>query len=254
MDFINLEWYQYLLIIGAGLVAGFINTLAGSGSLLTLPLLMFIGLPPNVANGTNRISIMLQSLVGSMGFRKQGSLNLKAGLLLGIPSVLGSVAGALIALAINAKMMERVVGVLLIIMFFIVLFKPEVWLKGKSGEGIKGSVWLNFLVFFLIGIYGGFIQAGVGFFLLGGLVLGAGLDLVKANAIKNFLVFLYTPFALAVYMIGNQVDYKAGLILSIGSMTGAWLGTKSAVSWGPAFVRYVLLVAVLVSAVQLIFF
>jgi uncharacterized membrane protein YfcA len=254
MDFINLEWYQYLLIIGAGIIAGFINTLAGSGSLLTLPLLMFIGLPPNVANGTNRISIMLQSLVGSVGFRKQGSLNLRAGLLLGIPSIAGSIAGALIALTINGKIMERVVGVLLVIMFFIVLFKPEVWLKGKSGNGITGSLWLNIVVFFLIGIYGGFIQAGVGFFLLGGLVLGAGLDLVKANAIKNFLVFLYTPFALAVYIIAHQVDYKAGLILSIGSMTGAWLGTRSAVSWGPAFVRYVLLIAVLVSAVQLIFF
>ncbi len=254
MDFINLEWYQYALIIGAGLVAGFINTLAGSGSLLTLPLLMFIGLPPTVANGTNRIAIMLQSLVGSMGFRKQGALNLRAGLMLGIPSVLGSVAGALIALAINAKAMERAVGILLVIMFFVVLFKPEAWLKGRQEKDLSASKWLNFLIFFLIGVYGGFVQAGVGFFLLGGLVLGAGLDLVKANAIKNLLVFLYTPFALAVYMIGNQVDYKAGLILSIGSMAGAWIGTKSAVSWGPVFVRYVLLVAVLVSAVQLIFF
>jgi uncharacterized membrane protein YfcA len=254
MEFVDLEWYQYILIIVAGLVAGFINTLAGSGSLLTLPLLMFIGLPPNVANGTNRIAIMLQSLVGSMGFRKQGALNLKAGLLLGIPSVFGSVAGALLALAIQAKAMERVVGVLLIIMFFVVLFKPEAWLKGRQEKDMSGSKWLNFLIFFFIGVYGGFLQAGVGFFLLGGLVLGAGLDLVKANAIKNFLVFLYTPFALAVYMIGNQVDYKAGLILSIGSMAGAWLGTKSAVSWGPVFIRYVLLVAVLVSAVQLLFF
>jgi hypothetical protein len=254
MEFIQLEWYQYILIIGAGLIAGFINTLAGSGSLLTLPLLMFIGLPPVVANGTNRISIMLQSLVGSLGFRKQGALDLKAGLLLGIPSVIGSIAGAFIALAINAKAMERAIGVLMIVMFFVVLFKPEAWLKGQSGKTISGSIGLNFFIFFLIGVYGGFVQAGVGFFLLGGLVLGAGLDLVKANAIKNFLVFLYTPFALAVYMIGNQVDYKAGLILSIGSMTGAWLGTKSALSWGPAFVRYVLLVAVLVSAIQLIFF
>jgi uncharacterized membrane protein YfcA len=254
MEFVDLEWYQYILIIAAGLIAGFINTLAGSGSLLTLPLLMFIGLPPTVANGTNRIAIMLQSLVGSMGFRKQGALNLRAGLLLGIPSVLGSVAGALIALAINAKAMERAVGVLLIFMFFVVLFKPEVWLKGRQEKDLSGSKWLNFVIFFCIGVYGGFVQAGVGFFLLGGLVLGAGLDLVKANAIKNFLVFLYTPFALAVYMMGNQVDYKAGLILSVGSMAGAWLGTKSAVSWGPVFVRYVLLVAVLVSAVQLIFF
>ena len=254
MDFAHLEWYQYFLIIGAGLVAGFINTLAGSGSLLTLPLLIFIGLPPNVANGTNRIAIMLQSLVGSVGFRKQGSLNLRLGLLLGIPSVIGSVVGALIALSIKGKQMERIVGILLILMFFVVLFKPEAWLKGRTEKGLAGSLWLNMFIFFMIGIYGGFIQAGVGFFLLAGLVLGAGLDLVRANAIKNFLVFLYTPFALAVYIIGHQVDYKAGLILSIGSMTGAWLGTRSAVSWGPAFVRYILLVAVLVSAVQLIFF
>jgi uncharacterized protein len=249
-----MEWYQYILIIGAGVIAGFINTLAGSGSLLTLPLLMFIGLPPNVANGSNRIAIMLQSLVGSLGFRKQGTLDLKAALILGIPSVAGSVFGALIALAINSKSMERIVGVLLIIMFFIVLFKPEAWLKGKTDKSISGSIWLNVVIFFIIGIYGGFIQAGVGFFLLGGLVLGAGLDLVRANAVKNLLVFLYTPFALAVYIIGHQVDYKAGLILSIGSMTGAWLGTKSAVSWGPVFVRYVLLFAVLVSSIQLIFF
>jgi uncharacterized protein len=254
MNFFHLEWYQYILIIGAGLIAGFINTLAGSGSLLTLPLLIFIGLPPNMANGTNRIAIMLQSLVGSIGFRKQASLNLRSGLVLGIPSILGSVAGALIALAINSKAMEQVVGILLIIMFFIVLFRPEAWLKGKTDQGIAGSIWVNVIVFFLIGVYGGFIQAGVGFFLLGGLVLGAGLDLVRANAIKNILVFLYTPFALAVYIIGHQVDYQAGLILSVGSMTGAWLGTRSAVSWGPAFVRYILLLAVLVSAVQLLFF
>jgi hypothetical protein len=254
MHFADLEWYQYVLIIGAGLIAGFINTLAGSGSLLTLPLLIFIGLPPNMANGTNRIAIMLQSLVGSLGFRKQGSMNLRTGLLLGIPSVAGSVAGALIALAISGKTFERAVGILLMVMFFIILLKPEAWLNGKNGRGTSGSVWLNFVVFFLIGVYGGFIQAGVGFFLLGGLVLGVGLDLVRANAVKNFLVFLYTPFALTVYIIGQQVDYRAGLILSIGSMTGAWLGTRMAVSWGPVFIRYVLLIAVLVSAVQLMFF
>jgi uncharacterized protein len=248
-----MEWYHYVLIIGAGVLAGFINTLAGSGSLLTLPLLMFIGLPPTIANGTNRIAIMLQSLVGSLGFRKQGVLDMKTGVRLGIPSIIGSIAGALIALVISSKMMERAIGILLVMMFFIILFKPEVWLKGRSGS-LPAESWVNFVVFFLIGVYGGFVQAGVGFFLLGGLVIGTGLDLVKANAIKNFLVFLYTPFALAVFMIGHKVDYKAGLILSVGSMTGAWLGTKSAVSWGPVFIRYVLLVAVLASAIQLIFF
>src|SRR5512133_547658 len=107
LDFFNLEWYKYLFIIIAGLIAGFINTLAGSGSLLTLPLLMFIGLPPNMANGTNRIAIMLQTLVGSIGFRKQAGLNLKTGFQLGLPSILGSVAGALLALALKAEIMGR---------------------------------------------------------------------------------------------------------------------------------------------------
>ena len=161
-----MEWYQYVLIIGAGLIAGFINTLAGSGSLLTLPLLIFIGLPPNVANGTNRIAIMLQSLVGSMGFRKQGSLDLKTGLLLGIPSVVGSIAGALIALAISSKMMERVVGILLIIMFFVVLFKPEVWLKGRTGSvparilGEYCGVFSDWCIRRFYSGRGGFLSAG----------------------------------------------------------------------------------------------
>jgi hypothetical protein len=141
------------------------------------------------------------------------------------------------------------------IMFFLVLLKPEVWLREHaSSKNLSGSFWLKGTIFFIIGIYGGFIQAGVGFFLLAGLVLGAGLDIVRANAVKNFLVFLYTPFALAVFVLANQVDYRAGLVLSAGSMAGAWLGTRSAVWWGPYFVRYVLLLAVLVSAVQLIFF
>jgi len=249
-----MEWYQYILIIGAGIIAGFINTLAGSGSLLTLPLLIFIGLPPNVANGTNRIAIMLQSLVGSMGFRKQGLMDMKTGVRLGIPSVLGSIIGALIALTFSSKMMERTIGILLIVMFFIILLKPESWLKGKTNRPLSEPTWLNYVIFFLIRVYGGFVQAGVGFFLLAGLVMGIGLDLVKANAIKNFLVFLYTPFALIVYMAASLVDYKAGLILSIGSVTGAWLGTKTAVAWGPVFIRYVLLIAILVSAVQLLFF
>src|SRR5512145_3113173 len=159
MLFIHLDWFQYVFIIIAGVVAGFINTLAGSGSLLTLPMLMFIGLPPTMANGTNRIAIMLQSLVGSLGFRKQAALDRSTGLKLGIPSVLGSIAGALMALALNAKAMERVIGILLIIMFFFILFKPEIWLKGQKEKQMPASAWLNFLVFFLIGVYGGFVQA-----------------------------------------------------------------------------------------------
>ncbi|OFY57590.1 MAG: hypothetical protein A2Y87_05395 [Bacteroidetes bacterium RBG_13_46_8] len=245
---------MYILVVLAGLVAGFINTLAGSGSLITLPLLMFLGLPANVANGTNRISILLQSLVGSAGFVKHRQLDLKTGLWLAVPTVIGSVAGALFALELNDRMMKRAIGILLVVMFFMVLFKPDIWLKGKQSGGSARINWVTILIFFVIGLYGGFIQAGVGFFLLGGLVMGAGFDLIKANALKNLLVFLYTPFALAVFIVNQQVDYKAGLILALGSMTGAWIATKIAVGRGTAFVRYVLLIAILGSAVKLIFF
>jgi uncharacterized membrane protein YfcA len=245
---------MYILVVLAGFAAGFINTLAGSGSLITLPLLMFMGLPPNVANGTNRISVLLQSMVGSAGFFKQRQLDLKAGFWLAIPTVIGSVAGALFALELNDRMMKQAIGVLLIVMFFLVLLKPEVWLKGRQSETRARINWLTMLIFFVVGLYGGFIQAGVGFFLLGGLVMGAGFDLIKANALKNLLVFLFTPFALAVFIINHQVDYKAGLILATGSMFGAWIATKVAVGRGTAFVRYVLLIAILGSAVKLIFF
>ena len=108
------------------------------------------------------------------------------------------------------------------------------------------------IIFFFIGIYGGFIQAGVGLFLLAGLVLGAGLDLVRANALKVFIVLLYTPIALVIFMINNQVDYKLGLILAVGNMLGAFVGAKATVSWGPKFVRYILLIAISVSAIKLL--
>ena len=101
-------------------------------------------------------------------------------------------------------------------------------------------------------MYGGFIQAGVGFFLLAGLVLGAGLDLVRANALKVFIVLLYTPLALVIFIINNQVDYKLGLILAVGNMLGALVGARATVSWGPKFVRYILLTAVFVSAIKLL--
>jgi hypothetical protein len=111
---------------------------------------------------------------------------------------------------------------------------------------------LQFIIFFFIGIYGGFIQAGVGLFLLAGLVLGAGVDLVRANALKVFIVLLYTPFALAIFFMNDQVNWKVGLILALGNMLGAFVASRFAVSWGAKFVRYILLAVVLISALKLL--
>jgi uncharacterized membrane protein YfcA len=247
----KMEWYTILAVIGVGFVAGFINTLAGSGSLLTLPMLMFLGLPANVANGTNRIGILFQSIVASGSFKKQKVLDVKTGLWLAIPSIIGAIAGSVWAVNLTDEIMRIFIGVLLVVMFFIILYKPEVWIKEQAGA-VKGKPSLfQMIIFFVIGLYGGFIQAGVGFFLLGGLVLGAGYDLVKANAIKVFLTLLFTIPALTVFIINHQVNFLLGVILAVGSMLGAFVAAKVAVSWGAKFVRYVLLIAIMGSALKL---
>ena len=208
-----MEWYMVLALIGTGLAAGFINTTAGGGSMLTLPLLMFLGLPANVANGTNRIAILLQNVIGVNTFRQKKVLDIKSDYQLAIPAVAGSVIGALFAVEIDVELLKKVIAGLMVVMFFVVVLKPDVWVKERAGEVNPKPTVLQYVIFFFIGLYGGFIQMGVGFFLLAGLVLGGGYNLVKANAVKVFIVLIYTIFSLGIFIYNKQVDIVAGLIL-----------------------------------------
>ena len=247
-----MEWYFYLAVIVVGFVAGFINTLAGGGSSLTIPLLIFLGLPVNVANGTNRIAILLQNVVGTSNFARQKVLDFKKAIPLAIASILGAIPGAFIANTLNELVMKRTVGVILLIILILVIFKPEIWLKPDAGKVKNRNIVISFIIFFILGAYGGFIQIGIGFFLLAGLSLVEKLDLVKANAMKVLIVMAYTPLALAIFIWNKQVDFKLGLILAVGNMAGAWGGSKVAVSWGPGFIRWVLIVALTASSAKLL--
>lgn len=246
------SYILYPLVILAGFIAGFINTLAGSGSLVTLPLLIFMGLPANVANGTNRIGILLQNVVGVNSFRNNEALDLRGMLWLGIPAAIGSVIGAQIAVNLDEKLMERTIGAIMVVMLFIILLRPKRWLQGTLTQLEGRPTLLQFVIFFLIGIYGGFIQAGVGIFLLAGLVLAVGYDLVRANAVKVGIVLFFTVFALAVFIKNGQVDFQVGLILAIGNMLGAWVGAKVAVEKGAEWVRRLLILVIVVSAANLL--
>lgn len=249
-----MSWEHIVLVLVTGIVCGIINTLAGSGSLISLPILMFIGLPPHVANGTNRIGIFFQNIVSSYSFFRQKVLDVKAGLRFSVPSVIGSVVGAFIVLELNERAVEIVVGVVLLIMLIPLWYKPVRWLKGASTDGINSYPMVQFVIFFLIGAYGGFIQAGVGIFLLTALVLNAGYDLVRANALKVFINLVFTPFALAVFVYKGQIDLPAGIVLAIGNSLGAWFASKYAVRWGSGFVRYVLIVVIVLAGARLLFF
>jgi uncharacterized membrane protein YfcA len=248
-----MEWYfLYPLVILAGFIAGFINTLAGSGSLVTLPLLIFMGLPANVANGTNRIAILLQNVVGVSSFRKNDALDLHGMLWLGIPAAIGSVIGAQIAVNLDEKLMQTTIGIIMVVMLFVILLRPKRWLQGTLTKLDGRPTVLQFIVFFFIGIYGGFIQAGVGIFLLAGLVLAVGYDLVRANAVKVGIVLFFTVFALAIFIKNGQVNFLVGFILAIGNMLGAWVGARVAVEKGAEWVRRLLILVIIVSASNLL--
>jgi uncharacterized membrane protein YfcA len=234
------------------MVAGFINTLAGSGSLITLPLLIFLGLPANIANGTNRVAILLQNVVGVAGFRQKKMLSFRRGLMLAAPAAVGSIIGAMIAANLNEQVLRTTIGVLMAVMLAVIIVRPKRWLVGKPEMLDRNPGWVQLTVFFAIGIYGGFIQAGVGIFLLAGLVLGAGFDLVRANAVKVLIVLCFTVFALMVFIINHQVNWVIGIVLAAGNMSGAWIATRVAVKKGAGFVRWLLIIIVTVAAAKLL--
>ena len=242
---------EIIIITVAGMLAGFINTLSEGGSVISLSLLILMGLPANIANGTNRINIFFQSLSSVSSFARQGMFTSMKPVWLGIPATLGSVLGAMLAVDVNKKVIEIAIAAAMVIMVFFLFYKPDKWLKENTKLlGQKVKFW-QLLLFFAIGLYGGFIQVGIGYFLLMSLVLGIGYDLVQANAVKNLIVFFYALFALAVFLINGQVNYLYGLILSVGSIFGALIASYLAVKKGAGFIRTVILLSVILTILQI---
>lgn len=238
-------------LILLGIIAGFINTFAGGGSMLVVPFLIFLGLPANMANATNRVAIFLQEIVSTATFHQKKILDFKTDYPLLLPTTLGSIAGAFTAVDIQEELLRKVIGGLLIILFFMILLDPNGWVKANADRAKARNPFIRFLVFFGIGFYGGFIQIGVGFFMLAGLVLGCGFDLLKANALKVLLILSYTLIALAIFIYYGLIDWSTGFILSCGNMLGAWLGTRLSIRWGAKYIRYILLVALVLVSLKL---
>jgi len=246
-----MEWYTYILIVVVGIVAGIVNTMAAGGSMLTLPVLMALGMPPNMANGTNRIAIFLQNVVGVSSFHREKVMDFPSGFKVGIPAAIGAIAGAFIAVNLNDQVMKLAIAGVMVVVFFLILLKPNRWINSHESHP-PIPYWLQVIIYFFVGIYGGFIQAGVGFFLLTSLVLASGFELVKSNALKLFVILLYTPVALLIFFLHGDVNLWIGLLLAAGNMFGAWLGIKIAVKWGAVVIRYFVLVAIVVAAAKLV--
>lgn len=246
-----MSYIEITALIISGLLVGFINTLAGGGSIISLSVLMMLGLPAPLANGTNRVAITIQTLTATTSFRQQKVLETRKALLLSIPAILGSLLGAWFAVDIREDIFEKAIGVIMLIMLVFILYKPQKFIYGRANISDKPLTWSTYLVFFFIGIYGGFIHMGVGYFLLAGIVGLAGFDLVKANAIKVFVVLAYAPFTLLVFLWYDQVNWTYGLILAIGAVVGALIASRLAVSKGVNFVKWVIVVVILITSADM---
>lgn len=239
-----------IVIILSGVVVGFINTLSGGGSVISLSLLLILGLPANIANGTNRISIFFQTLSSVGSFTRQKMFDNLRPVWLSIPATIGAILGAYLAVDVPARVIEIAMALSMVVMLFFLFYKPDKWLKENPAKLAGRLKWWQHIILFLVGFYGGFIQVGVGYFLLMALVLGIGYDLVKANAVKNLIVFFYAIFALLVFIIDGKVDYLYGLILSAGSVIGALIASHFAVKKGAGFIRAVIVLSVLLTILQ----
>ena len=232
-------------------MAGVINTLAGNGSAITLPLLIFLGLPPTVANGTNRIGVLAQCTVSTVAFQRKGMVPWRLAVPLIAAVAAGGLIGAALAVDLNETSMYRAIGAMLVLSFFLILLRPERWLRGRAGR-VHPSRPRDWLIFLAIGIYGGFIQAGVGIFLFTALVMSIGLDMVRGNAVKSVLTLALNITAFIVFVRNGQVNWGLGLLVALGQVLGAWAAAHVAMEeWAQVWVYRLLLLVIMASAVQM---
>lgn len=243
----------YVYLFGAGLAAGTVNVLAGGGSAITLPLMIFLGLPPTVANGTNRVAILAQNVAAVLGFRRHGLFESRWILLAAPPALVGAGLGAWAAVVVGDAAFQRILAGFMMVIALWMLWRPlgEPTGAGDSGppSSRAGRIALS-LGFFGVGLYGGFIQAGVGILILA-VTTGAGLDLVRGNALKVLLVLAFTPVALGLFSLGGKVSWGLGLALATGNVLGGLIGVHLTVLKGHAWIRRVVTAAVVVFAVRL---
>jgi len=245
------ETLLLVLLAGIGFVAGIINTMAGGGSLLTLPMLIFMGLPPTVANGTNRIGIFIQCISSIAGFKSKGIKPSVFGVYLGVSALIGAIIGAQIAVDIKGETFNRILAIVMVVVVLFMVFKPKINIENLVERTTGKHLWLSILAFFFIGIYGGFIQAGVGIFILLALTSINYLKLVNANAVKVLVVFIYLIGALIVFAYNKQIDYLYGFVLAIGNAAGGWITSRWAVKKGDKAVKIFLVVMVIAMAIKL---
>ncbi len=245
-------WWQWLFLVIGGLGCGFINTLAGGGSLLTVPLLIFLGVPPQLANATNRLALVASTGTAVLGFRFNGMQSARTVLWLAGPALCGGWAGAQLAVVLSPEVFRKIFAILLVLAAIPILLRPKLFQAQTKLQAPGPPRWFLMLSFFFVGLYSGFIQVGVGIWSLLVLMFLGNYDIKHSNALKVQLLFLTTSLASLVFLWHDQIILTLSVILAIGSASGAWFATKMMrgdrdVSW----IRWLLLISALAAFLRL---
>lgn len=242
-----------ILLVFAGTFAGFVNTIAGGGSLVVVPILIFMGLPSSEANGSNRVAILIQNIFSVAGFRSKGVYVFPFALYVAAPAVIGAIIGSKIAVDISDQLFNRILAVVMLTVMGITIFKPS--LKEAAEANLsKQRIGISILIFFFLGIYGGFIQAGIGFLIIATLTTVHHLNMAKTNSIKVFVAFSYTIAAVIVFYLEGKIRWEYGLTLAAGNSIGAWVGSRWSVGKSDKLIRMILLIMVIGLSIKLWFF
>lgn len=241
----------YFFLFFIAVITSSVNILAGGGSFLTIPFLIFMGLPPTVANATNRIGILAQTLVAFLYFSKRKLINIKKdGSEFAIPALIGAILGSIFASIISDTNFTKY------LIFFMILFVLLSLINMKNSINItnfRKFTKIKYLIFLLIGIYGGFIQAGVGFFIIGALSL-FNYNLSQINIIKSFIILLFTIVSLLIFIFSIKIDLLAGVVLACGNIIGAYIGSYINISVNLKILKSIVLIAILIFSILLLIF
>ena len=249
-----MDFWQVLLLVVVGFLAGIINTMAGGGSLLTMPLLIFLGLDSTMANGTNRIAILFQNATAIGGYRSKKQFAGKFGFILGVAALLGAIIGSKIALEISDGVFNKILAVVMILVVVMTAINPSLQLKDGQNlvhrMGLKHKIFAVFALF-LTGIYGGFIQAGTGLFIMAALSFINRYSLLEANVAKATIMLVYTLSAIVVFALDGQINLFYGLSLAFSMSIGAWWASRWSTAGGQKYIKWFMLVAVTAMAISL---
>ena len=245
------EWYQYIAFFGVGLLASAINSIAGGGSTISLPVMIFLGLPPTIANGTNRIGLFVGNSTSAVNLFKHGLLNRKIYFRLFWPTLIGSLLGILFLVKIDDRLFQGILSLAILLVVIMSNLKRDIFGKPPETPPEKMSV-LAFLGFFLVAIYGCIVQVGVGFLQIFALSRYTGLDLLHVNALKIALTSTFLFVSTIGLIIIGKVEWGLALCTAAGACLGGLCGSRLQRKKGNKFIKRFISCASLVMAAILI--